>query len=103
MEVNDSVPDVLSLRPITLDLGGVTYQLFPRRFSTGSIGWYCSTKGAVQDHRCQFSLTITIIGSKGLKLPEQNCTMAQTQPKTPLFDREAPIEAKPVKRGRKQS
>lgn len=103
MEVNDAVPDVFNLQPIRLELGGVPYQLYPKKFSTGSIGWYLSTKGEVQGRRCQFSLSVTVIGSKGKANAEQTATAPKTDPEASLFDRTFGNGSEPSKPRRKRS
>jgi len=38
-----------------------------KEFKTGSVGYFCSGKILVGDVRCQVSMSITVIGSKGDK------------------------------------
>lgn len=103
MESKEHVPSVVDLAPVRIDLGGVVYNLFPKRFKSGSIGWFCSTKGTVQERYCQFSLCITVIGSKGTPIPEQKATTAETDPDASLFDRTFGNGSEPVKPRRKRS
>lgn len=37
---------------------------YPRKFSSGSVGWHLSTKLEVEGERCQVSLSIVVIGTK---------------------------------------
>lgn len=43
----------------------------PKRFSTGSVGWYLSDKIDLNGERVQLSLSMTVVGSKPQKDPGQ--------------------------------
>jgi len=50
--------------PVAVSLDGVPLFASPKCFSSGSVGWYLSTKADVNGERCQVSLSVVVIGSK---------------------------------------
>lgn len=63
------VPDY----PIAVAIGGDNVHAMPKRFSSGSTGWYVSTKLEMEGERVQVSLSMVIIGSK----PKTEATVPQ--------------------------
>lgn len=49
------MPCAIGVEPITA---------MPRRFKSGSVGWYASQKLLLDGVRCQISLSIVVIGTK---------------------------------------
>lgn len=85
-----------SAQAITVVAAGVEHAVETKAFSTGSLGWYASTKQAiiVDGVKCQVQvgLTFTVIGSK--ELPAD--APATSQPAAPAAKPSAPAKA-PVK------
>lgn len=50
--------------PVYIEIGGVALAMMPRRFKSGSVGWYLSQKASVGGERVQLSLSAVVIGSK---------------------------------------
>lgn len=72
------VPDM----PVRFVLGDVEWVAMPKRFSSGSCGWYCSTKMEVEGTRVQVSLSAVVIGSKPAPATEEK-PKVPSEPKTP--------------------
>lgn len=56
-------------KPVEVEIGNTAMVAMPRQFSTGSLGWYASGKGAVtlaggRIIPVQIAVTVTAIGSK---------------------------------------
>lgn len=50
--------------PVYLDVQGITLPMMPRRFSSGSVGWYLSQKLELEGVRVQLSFSAVVVGSK---------------------------------------
>lgn len=50
--------------PMRIQLDAEECFAVPKRFQSGSVGWYLSTKQELDGVRCQVSLSIVVIGSK---------------------------------------
>lgn len=50
--------------PVLVRIGLDAVTLTPKRFSTGSLGWYYSGKLELEGTRVQLSITAVIVGSK---------------------------------------
>lgn len=50
--------------PIPFVVGETTLYLTPKRFSTGSYGWFCSGKVVVDEIKVQATLSLIVVGSK---------------------------------------
>lgn len=103
MEKKTHVPTMEELSDIDCVFGGAHYTLEPKLFRTGSRGWCGSCKAKVDGWRCQVSINVTIIGSKGKKDGEQIDTVAEKAPEAPLFDRADENGIPPAKPPRKRS
>jgi hypothetical protein len=103
MEKKKHVPTMEELSDVGCTFAGSQYDLHPKLFSTGSRGWYGSTKSYVDGWKCQVSITCTIIGSKGKKDGEQLDTPEEKAPAAPRFDRADQNGSEPVKRRRSRS
>jgi hypothetical protein len=56
-------------RPVEVLIGGNRFMAMPKRFSTGSLGWYLNAKTSLPDENgsvqpVQIGLNLTIVGSK---------------------------------------
>ena len=56
--------------PVKVTIGATTFEVDPKEFSTGSLGWYLSGKVTLEvgGVRCpvQVGLNLTLVGSKDL-------------------------------------
>lgn len=49
---------------VTVVIDGETLKAEPKKFKTGSVGWYLGGKIKVRDMRVQLSMSLVIVGSK---------------------------------------
>jgi len=101
---------VRTAKPVGLEVQehGIMLACIPRRFSTGSVGWYMSGRLIIHGQSVQVSINMAVVGSKpgwvsSSKKPEQNGTMPLNEPETPpaLFDE--PKVPNPSSKHRKRS
>jgi hypothetical protein len=63
-------------QPVTVVIGGNTFEAEVKEFSTGSLGWYINTKTSIEvgDKKVavQVGLNLTVIGSKELPADEES-------------------------------
>lgn len=69
----------------------------PRRFSSGSCGWYLSQKVELEGERVQISLSVVVIGSKPTATKEE----AKTQEQIPPTPETIPVGPKPSEDGKR--
>lgn len=50
--------------PVDVTIDKETHKLYPKKFKSGSVGWYLGGKVIINGIRCQLSLSAVIIGSK---------------------------------------
>jgi len=79
--------------PIRIHMDDKWYDLEPRKFKSGSVGWFLGGKAMLGGHRVQLSFSAVVVGSKP---PEELIDVLDEED---LFTK-AP---KAVKRGRKPS
>jgi len=86
-------------KPVQLQLeDGTTCTVSPKRFSTGSVGWYTNLRLDVQGVPCQVAMTFTIVGSKPGWVPYKDRQLNKTSP--PANDSESPQELVEPRNGR---
>lgn len=68
--------------PVVFRLGDAEWVALPKRFSSGSVGWYASTKMEVEGVRVQVSLSAVVIGTKPKAEPEAKAP-APAEPQAP--------------------
>lgn len=49
---------------VTVVIDGETHKALPKKFKTGSVGWYLGGKIKVGEQRVQLSMSLVIVGSK---------------------------------------
>lgn len=83
--------DCASVIPLAVGDGVVIVK--PKVFTSGSVGWYGTTKLGItlngESYRCQAQVTVTVIGSKATPSGHRKAPEAQQGPKKPLDDPEA--------------
>jgi len=108
MEEKDRQEFLAGAKPVTLVLeDGTTVAALPKRFSSGSVGWYFSGRLVLAEVSCQVSMCCTIVGSKPGWVPYsersvQNGTMPAKAPETPAALFEVQKAPKSVKKPPKQ-
>lgn len=103
METQNNVSSSASPSHVGGNIDGVPFVAMPKRFRTGSRGWFANFKAKVQGEYCQINLICTVVGSKQAPTTEQNGTIPETDPETPLFDEKPAQATKPAKTPRKRS
>jgi len=81
-------------KPVQLTFeDGTTCTVSPKRFSTGSVGWYANLRLEIHGVPCQVGITFTIVGSKPGWVPYKDRSVnkkphAEEEPETPqkLFE-----------------
>lgn len=103
MTENERAEWLSNAKPIMLDSAELDTPLFlkPKVFSSGSVGWYLSTKVTVSDTLCQVGFCLTVVGTK--RTPD-NAQVQQVPPEgekapeTPQKLFEANKASRPAKR-----
>jgi len=96
-------------KPVQLQLeDGTTCTVMPKRFSTGSVGWYANLRLTIHGVPCQVGITFTIVGSKPDWLPYKERHLNKTsdpgnEPETPQKLFEQQNGSKPSGRAPKRS
>lgn len=49
---------------VRITIGTEEFFGYPRRFKSGAVGWYLSSKSEIEGERSQISLSIVVIGTK---------------------------------------
>lgn len=94
---------VIPPMPLRFVVGDNEWIATPKRFSSGSVGWYSSTKLEVEGTRVQVSLSVVVIGSKPRSdLPGQTqISFQQEEEKSPTIASEPSGDQKQPKTRKK--
>lgn len=99
MDRSELIAVHMGARPVHVEFAGRTLTLWPKEFSTGSLGWHAQDRFELDGSRVIANFTITVIGSKpgwvssaaardtgerGPIMPgEQNGSMPEKAPESP--------------------
>lgn len=89
---------------LAMEINGISFIARPKRFSTGSVGWYLSCKEEMEGERVQISMSITVIGSKPKTVqPEERVSEPAPVPKEPAQTPQSPSNGQERVKGRPKS